>query len=179
MLKWKLQYGSALERYQMLVLHGPSRTGKSRLARSLFGEMETLVADVQHAVHPDLHGFDRKKHKAILLDEVSSPQFIVQNKKLLQAHVGGAIFGQSATQLYTYEVFLWRIPIMLTTNVWDYASYAEPDKNWIESNCVAVHIAQPVWHSGDTPPSSPRAAAALPLREGTDMSDVSPARSEF
>ena len=78
-----------------------------------------------------------------------------------------------------YEVFRWRTPIMLTTNVWSYAGYSEPDKNWIESNCVAVHISQPVWHSGDTPPSSPRVAARLPLQESMDMSDVSPARSEL
>ena len=44
----------------------------------------------------------RGDHKAILRDEMSSPQFIVENKNVLQAHVDGAILGQSATQLYTY-----------------------------------------------------------------------------
>ena len=68
---------------------------------------------------------------------------------------------------------------MLTTNVWSYASFSEPDKNWIESNCVAVHISQPVSRSGDTPPSSTRVAARLPCQDSTDMSDVSPARCEL
>ena len=101
---WKMSYEEVEERYRMLVLFGPSRTGKSRLARSLFGESRTLVVDVQHADHPDLHGFKRHHHLAVLLDEVASPKFIAGNKKLLQAHVDGAILGQSATQLYTYEV---------------------------------------------------------------------------
>ena len=105
---WRGQYSEAEERYKMLVLHGPSCTGKSRLARSLFGDDVTLVVDVQHAEHPDLRSYDWAIHKALLLDEVASPKFLVDNKKLLQAHVDGAILGQSPTQLYTYEIWLWR-----------------------------------------------------------------------
>ncbi len=67
-------------------------------------------------------------------------------------------WGQSATQLYTYAVFLWRTPIMLTTNTWDYSEYSAPDKDWIGANCVEVHIGAPVWRSGETPPESPRPA---------------------
>ena len=116
--RWKMQYEEVEERYKMLVLHGPSQTGKTRLARSLFGGERTLAVDVQHAEHPDLRAFRRHKHKAVLLDEVQDPSFIAKNKKLLQAHVDGAILGQSATQLYTYEVFLWRTPIMISTSNW-------------------------------------------------------------
>ena len=137
----------------MLVLHGPSCTGKSRLARSLFGVEHTLVVDVQHAEHPDLRGFRRATHKAVLLDEVASPAFIVGNKKVLQAHVDGAILGQSATQLYTYEVFLWRTPLMLTTNNFDYADFSQADINWIETNTVAVFINEPVWEKVEAPSS--------------------------
>ena len=127
------------------VLYRPSRAGKSRLARSLFGEDRTLVVDVQHADHPDLHGFKRHHHLAVLLDEVASPKFIANNKKLLQAHVGGAISGQSATQMYTYEVFLWKVPIVLTTNNWDLSCLSAADREWVTASCVAVHIAEPMF----------------------------------
>ena len=142
---WRMGYEELEERYRMLVLHGPSRTGKSRLARSLFGLDRTLVVDVQHAQHPDLHGFRRHEHLAILLDEVQDPAFIVNNKKLLQAHVDGAILGQSATQMFTYEVFLWRVPIILTTNNWHLSGMSAADLDWIGANCVVVHIAEPVY----------------------------------
>ena len=168
--RWMLQYQTAAERYKMLVLHGPSCTGKSRLARALFGEGQTLVIDVQHADHPDLRGFKRKLHKAILLDEVSSPRFIVSNKKLLQAHVDGAILGQSATQLYSYEVFLWRTPIMLTTNNWDYSTFSPADKDWLETNRIAVHIGSRVWRSGTTP--SEGTPVQSPLRQGRGTASV-------
>ena len=160
---WKAQYDpprAARERYQLLVLFGPSCTGKSRLAKSLFGHEHTLVIDVQHAKHPDLRSYRRHKHRAILFDELSSPDFVVDNKKLLQAHVDGAILGQSSTQLFTYEVFLWRTPIILTTNNWDISAMSRADRNWIETNCVAVHIENRVWVSGGqasetgTPPAS-------------------------
>ena len=142
---WKLQYDEVKERYMFLVLFGPSCTGKSRLARNLFGDEHTLVIDVQHAKHPDMRGYRRPIHRAVLLDEVSSPRFAVENKKLLQSHVDGAKLGQSATQLFSYEVFLWRTPIMMTTNNWEYEDFNESDKNWIRTNCVAVHVAEKVF----------------------------------
>ena len=144
---WLMSYEELEERYRMLVLHGPSRTGKSRLARSLFGMDRTLVVDVQHAAHPDLRGYKRHHHRAVLLDEVASPSFIVGNKKLLQAHVDGALLGQSATQMFTYEVFLWRTPIILTTNNWDLSDLSEDEVEWVHANCVAVHVTEPVYAS--------------------------------
>ena len=66
--KWRAQCTVDEERYNMLVLFGRSRTGKSRLGRSLFGENTTLVVDVQHAQHPDLRAHSREKHNAVLFD---------------------------------------------------------------------------------------------------------------
>ena len=63
--------------------------------------------DIQHAQQPDLRGYQKGKHKAILLDEMASPSFIVSNKKLLQAHVGGAIFrsvGNADVHLFRFRV---------------------------------------------------------------------------
>ena len=145
--RWKMQYEEIEERYKMLVLYGPSRTGKTRLARSLFGDDRTLVVDVQHAEHPDLRAYRRHTHKAVLLDEVQGPSFIVNNKKLLQAHVDGAILGQSATQLYTYEVFLWRTPIMISTNNWCLDDLTDEEREWVHANCVVVHITEEVFEA--------------------------------
>jgi len=142
---WRSQYLEEQERYRLLVLFGPSRTGKSRLARALFGDERTLVVDVQHAEHPDMRGYRRAHHRAVLFDEVQSPALISGNKKVLQAHADGAILGQSATQLFSYVVFLWRTPLMVTTNNWDLAKLPAADRNWIEENCVAVAVDAPVW----------------------------------
>ena len=54
---------------------------------------------------------------------------------------------------------------MLTTNNWDYSDFSDADKNWIDTNAVAVHIAEPVWEKGThptstVPPPSPTRSAA-------------------
>ena len=165
--QWKMSYEEVEERYKMLVLHGPSRTGKSRLARALFGAHRTMVVDVQHADHPDMHGYERHRHLAVLMDEVQSPHFIANNKKLLQAHVDGAILGQSATQLYTYEVFLWRTPIILTTNNWDLSTLTVAENEWIASNCVAVYIGEPVYAAARPSPSGRSPSRRRPIGERT------------
>ena len=102
------------------------------------------------AEHPDLRSFRRHEHRAVLLDEVADPSFIVNNKKLLQAHVDGAKLGQSATQLYTYEVFLWRVPIMLTTNNWCLDELTDDQREWVDSNCVAIYVGEPVYEERRT-----------------------------
>ena len=43
---------------------------------------------------------------------------------------------------------------MLTTNNWDYSDFSDADKNWIDTNAVAVHIAEPVWEKGTHPTGS-------------------------
>ena len=102
---WMLQYHVPEERYKMLVLHGPSCTGKSKLGRSLYGESDTLVVDVQGAQHPDLKTFARHRHKAVLLDEVASPAFIIGcglQYNILEGHSAQEIFrvhGPSTTNI--------------------------------------------------------------------------------
>ena len=157
----------------MLVLFGPSRTGKSRLGQSFYAR--TLVIDVQHAAHPDIKSYQRGRDDAVLLDEVASPELIVTNKKLLQAHIDGAKLGQRATQKFAYEILLWRTPIILTTNNFDYSSFSASDRNWIESNCVAVHIAEPVWQSEPTTPRRQPSVADAAHGAGNTLRVVQPA----
>ena len=43
------------------------------------------------------------------------------------------------------EVFLWRVPIILTTNNWDLSVLKADEREWVEANCVAVSISEPVY----------------------------------
>ena len=80
----------------------------------------------------------------------------VSDGKLLQAHVDGALLGQSATQMFTYEVFLWRTPMVLTTNNWDLSSLAADELEWVAANCVAVRVDTPVFAPARTAPAFPK-----------------------
>ena len=57
----------------------------------------------------------------------------------------GATLGQSSTQKYVYEVFLWRIPIVVTTNRWSLAGLDDADLNWLDQNCVVENVREEVW----------------------------------
>ena len=78
---WLAQYkGLAKERYQFLVLVGPSRTGKTCLARQLVcAPIETLELNCATGAKPDLRAFSRSSHKAILFD-VATPTMVLQQK---------------------------------------------------------------------------------------------------
>ena len=157
---WMMHFEEVDDRYKFLLLFGPSRTGKSRLARALFGNERTLVVDILNAEHPNLKAFSRSKHRAILLDEMKSADFIVKNKKAMQSHVDGAELGQSPTQQFVYSAFLWRTPLIITTNNFDLSTMAPVDREWVLANAVAVHIAEPVWVTKGTAKSNLKRSAA-------------------
>ena len=49
------------------------------------------------------------------------------------------------TQSYTYEVFLWRAPIILTTKNWCLDALTDEEREWLGANCVAAHVTEPVF----------------------------------
>ena len=145
--RWLASFNVPNWRYSMLVLVGPSKMGKSELAKDMRGPEKTLLVDCQNALHPDLADFDPERHEAVVFDEISGADFVIRNKKLLQGHVDGARLGQSPTQRFAYEVMLWRVPIVLTCNHWDpTADGLRPaDQDWLLENCVVEAVNAPVW----------------------------------
>lgn len=125
------------------------------MARSLFGASRTLVVDIENSMHPNLKGFRRGRHLAILLDEMKEPAFLTNNKKVLQSHVDGAWLGDSPTQQYVYEVFLWKIPIIITTNNWSLEKLPPQDREWVIANSVAIYVGEPVWQESVAAQAAP------------------------
>ena len=185
--EWKASFLELEDRYRILVLHGRSRTGKSRWAKTFFQEEgEALVIECQQGTSPDLRDYDRSVHKAVIFDEVASPAFIFGNKKVFQSHVDGAKLGQSPTQQFAYEVMLWRTPLIVTTNKWNLDGYEEEDVEWLLANCVAVEVNEPVWLEAPIPEETQIPATRLrqwvpqspaPVRSSRLSSELSPALS--
>ena len=42
-------------------------------------------------------------------------------------------------------IFLWRVPIILTTNIWRLDKLTDEDSEWVNANCIVVHVAEPVF----------------------------------
>ena len=140
------QFKKDAVRYKALVYDGPSGTGKSVRAAQLYGAEAAFIVDCQNASVPDLRGLSREKHSCLVLDEVPGVAFALANKRLLMSHIDGAKLGQSATQMYSYNVWWWKKPIILTSNKWrsSYEEASPEDKDWLDKNILYQPLSAPL-----------------------------------
>ena len=100
---------------------------------------------MENSQSPCLKEFCRKTHKCVVFDEMEGAAFILRNKKLMQAHVDGARLGKSPTGAWEYFVWLWRVPLVCTTNHWPPVGLSPADQNWIDAQVVQVRVGESVW----------------------------------
>ena len=145
LIAWENQYTETLERFKFLVIRGASRTGKSTLARTLGGKAKTpFIQTVQSAVAPDLRAYDADFHSYIVFDNVNDMQFVMDYRALFQANNDIHTLGESKTGVYSYEVWLWRVPIVITV---DLSARWDTEDDWIKENCVDIFLSGPCWVS--------------------------------
>ena len=135
--EWKKQYEECEMRYNMLIVRGASRIGKTQMAQSIFPN--TLVTTVNGAGEPDLREFKRGFHQAVVLDQVNDLQFILNNRAVLQANAEDQYLGVTQSHNFSYEVWLHRIPIILTVDL-EVNMEEFKKSDWLEHNCVLVNL---------------------------------------
>jgi hypothetical protein len=148
-LAWKAQYVKdnygKLHRFKFLVLHGPSRLGKTQFALHLFGPQHTFYCNCQSATEPNLKDFQREIHKAIVLDEVHAGM-VVSNKSLFQCHAEGVSLMESRCQQFATSRFLYQVALILCTNNWCPQELKDRENgDWLVKNSVVVSIEEPCW----------------------------------
>ena len=144
---WIKQFDKPRHRYTFLVLQGPSRVGKTAFARSLCDPgFETLEINCASGAEPDLRAYRLSRHGLILFDEIV-PQQVVSQRKVFQAQSAKVQLGCSATNMYSYDVFVWRKKFVLASNNWDtsLSQLSEPDQEWIKANSVVLRVTEPMW----------------------------------
>ena len=105
------------DRYPFLLLVGPSRTGKTEYAKSLFTNPLELKVGKLEQMPDGMRAFSRKLHDGIVLDDIRAFSFLVQHQEKLQSkydvrlELGTTPGGQCA-----YHKWLWRIPVVVTAN---------------------------------------------------------------
>ena len=110
----------------------------------------------------DLREYSCEKHDIIVLDNINDQKFVLDNRAVLQANNDIHTLGESRTGIYSYSVWLWRVPIVLTVD--DRAKWDSEDA-WVKENCFEVRLTGPSWQLG--PRGSP--ARPLPVREHEDI----------
>ena len=119
-VKWMQLFSDKIidkTRFPFLVLNGDSQMGKIRFAARLFGESITLILSCQNIGLPNLRTFRRHQHRCIVFDEASHIM-VFNNKQVFQAGVDSVMLGQSNCNEHAYSVWLYGVPLIVSTNDW-------------------------------------------------------------
>ena len=82
----------------------------------------------------------------MLFDDIEAEQVAAQ-RKLFQAQATPVQLACSATNCYSYEVFVWRKKLVLASNNWHSSLMMLPaaDRAWIQANSIVLDINEPMW----------------------------------
>ena len=116
-LAWLSLFWEARDRYPFLLVIGPSHTGKTEWAKSLFScYLEVKIGGLTYFPE-SMRKFNRKKHTGIVLEDVRDLQFLVEHQEKLQGKCDGLIeFASTPGGTRSYQRNMWRIPVVVTTN---------------------------------------------------------------
>ena len=128
------QYEWAQERYSMYALQGPSQAAKTSFAKSLFRRPFLVTVQGQRSL--DLRGFEYGSHDALILDNLNSFQIVLDQRAVLQANNDVHKLGESTTGIYSYSVYLWAVPILLTLDLDVAASKEMAESEWLRANIL-------------------------------------------
>jgi len=117
-VRWKTLFQHDALRYPILVLDGPSYTGKTEFANSLFKNALELKIGMNTAWPSRMRDFERGKHDALILDDVRDLSFVVENQDKLQGKYNALIeFSTTAGGTCAYAKWLFAVPVVVTINL--------------------------------------------------------------
>jgi hypothetical protein len=104
-------------RYPVLLVHGPSRAGKTEWACSLFKRPLKLQVGNLTQFPDGARQLDRQKHDALVLDDVRDLQFLADHQDKLQGKYSGLVeLGTTPSGQYSFFVDFFRLPVVVTVN---------------------------------------------------------------
>ena len=144
--QWVKDHEELRWRYKFLVLVGSSMLGKTRFAMSLAPVGRSLELNCVTGNEPDLRTYDATQVDLILLDEMPA-HGILRQKKLMQCPPALIQLGASATNAFSYKVWVHQKMIVISTNTWceELAEMSPGDRDWLTSNSVVVVVRTPLW----------------------------------
>ena len=114
---WKDLFKADAKRYPILIIIGPSYSGKTEFAHALFkNPLELKVGGLQHM--PDkLRQFKREVHDAIIFDDLRDMRWVTNHQDKLQGKYNTVLeFGTTPGGQCAYYKYLFRTPLVVTCN---------------------------------------------------------------
>lgn len=115
---WLLVFNEDRLRYPLLILRGPSLSGKTEFAKSLFKQpLELKLGLLDH--FPDgMRRFDRKINDGIVLDDLRDFQFLLNHQEKLQGKYDALVeFASTPGGQCAYSKDLYKVPVVVTANL--------------------------------------------------------------
>ena len=133
-----------LRRYRFMIYDGPSRMGKTELACSWFGTNNTLVCNAQDCTTPNMRPILSGKYLAVLFDE-GDWRLCYLNKTMMQASSRPVELGQSQCNDRSYQILLYKMPLIVCSNDFWAGCTNIAAREWIELNSIYLRIESEVW----------------------------------
>ena len=114
---WLALFKEEVDRYPFLVILGPSRSRKTEMAKALFKAPLELKVGWLTQIPDRMRTFSRKKHDAIVFDDLRDFQYIVDHQEKFQGKSDAQLeFGTTAGGQCAYTKWLHRVPVVVTAN---------------------------------------------------------------
>jgi len=116
-MAWRALFETDRLRYPILVVLGPSFSGKTEWAKSLFSNpLELKIGSLTY--FPDkMRQFDRTIHDGLVLDDVRDLNFLSEHQDKLQGKYDARVeFASTPGGTCSYSKFLFAVPIVATVN---------------------------------------------------------------
>lgn len=134
--EFKAQFTETKQRYKFLWLHGPSRMGKTLLAKSLYRNPYV------HRNGIDWSAYDPTVHDAIIFDDAYDAQeYVLRHKVLFQSSEITTV-NTSKTNCYSLMVDTAEVPIIVCSN-------SRPHDDWVLANSYLQDIIEPTYWEQD------------------------------
>ena len=140
---WLQRFQEDKLRYPILIVLGPSRSGKTDWVKSLFANpLELKIGALPH--FPDaMRGFRRNEHDALILDDVRDLQFLADNQDKLQGKYDTRVeFATTAGGTCAYRKYLFATPAAVTINFSTANLHFLDSHDWLSKpeNRVLIHF---------------------------------------
>ena len=115
--EWLALFQADALRYPILVVVGPSFSGKTEWANSLFANaLELKVGTLTHFPEK-MRSFDRTTHDGVVLDDVRDLRFLTDNQHALQGKYNTEVeFASTPGGCCAYSLDLFAVPMVVTVN---------------------------------------------------------------
>ena len=114
---WLATFREDRLRYPLLIVHGPSQTGKTEWVKSLFKRALELKVGSLDIFPEGMRAFDRDTHDGIILDDVRDLKFIAEHQDKLQGKYDTRVeFATTPGGTCAYRKYLFAVPVAVTIN---------------------------------------------------------------